>query len=54
VSGNTFLQGRGDRNNDRFSGRNLLAVDTKSLDSEAELKRFFGAKVVSPNSGSSS
>lgn len=26
--------------------RNLLAVDTKSLDSEAELKRFFGAKVV--------
>ena len=28
--------------------RNLLAVDTKSLDSEAELKRFFGAKVVRP------
>jgi len=31
----------------RHDDRNLLSVDTKSLDSEAELKRFFGAKVVS-------
>ncbi|KAH8082189.1 transcriptional repressor TCF25-domain-containing protein [Filobasidium floriforme] len=33
-------------NEESVKRKNLLAVDTKSLDSEAELKRFFGAKVV--------
>lgn len=27
--------------------RNLLSVDPKNLDSDAELRRFFGSKVVS-------
>jgi len=28
-------------------GRNLLAIDPKNLDADAELRRFFGSKVVS-------
>ena len=27
--------------------RNLLSVDPKNLDADAELRRFFGSKVVS-------
>ena len=27
--------------------RNLLAIDPKNLDADAELRRFFGSKVVS-------
>jgi hypothetical protein len=27
--------------------RNLLSIDPKNLDADAELRRFFGSKVVS-------
>lgn len=44
-SGPAETEASGSHSNLAF--RNLLSVDPKNLDSDAELRRFFGSKVVS-------